>query len=408
MHGSSDFHRLSELVAKTKPIQVLYVSHYNHLRMGGQQSMVALIENLDRRFFRPMVVLPSPGPLAEKLAGLDCWVHYIPLGPVKPKNFSRLLRVYRSFRMMYAVHGIDIVHPDAERDAFICGLAKLGSPTKMMWHVRLTQRNRLDRWNASLADGIIGISEGVRKRLETFAPIDAKYRTIFNGVDCSRFTPHDYPGDLRSRLGLPNRRFILSFIGQFKEGKGVLDLLHALPHLHNKIQPGEQPLVLLIGQADNPDFQRRIKQEISSLAIADQVRIVPFQNNIHEWMQASDAVVLPSHEGTEGMGRVLFEAMACGAVAMGSDISGIREVILHDSGILFPERSPDRIANAIAALIAKPEWRATLRSNGIAQARARFSINKHARNVEEFYFAMLGRFRQDGLMKFSTDTLMEN
>jgi glycosyltransferase involved in cell wall biosynthesis len=110
---------------------------------------------------------------------------------------------------------------------------------------------------------------------------------------------------------------------------------------------------------------------------------------VERWMQAADILVSGSHEDTEGMSRVLYEAMACGAVPVATDIRGNRDAITPQSGVLVPEHDPGAIAAAVQALQADAPRRAALSAAGVRRARERFDIRLHARAVEAFYRAVL-------------------
>ena len=50
----------------------------------------------------------------------------------------------------------------------------------------------------------------------------------------------------------------------------------------------------------------------------------------------------------EGMPYTLLEAMACGKAVIGSDISGINDVIVHGkTGLLVPPKDTQALASAI-------------------------------------------------------------
>lgn len=372
-----------------RKLAVLYVSHYTHMRMGGQQSMIALIERLDRAFVTPYALAPGPGELADKLKELNTPVAHLPLGSIKPKRIFSIIAAIRGVRTMCKRDAIDIVHPDSERDAFVCGLAIRGLPTKMIWHVRLTLSNGLDPFIVRLADGIIGISEGVRHRFDHFPKIDEKYQTIYNGVDCKRFSPTTERVQLRKRLDLPRDRFVLLFVGQFKRGKGILELAHAMALLKQRMHPDKLPLLLMIGAPNDSTAIREFQTIVERSELGENVRCLPQQREIYRWMQAADAIVLPSHEGAEGMGRVLFEGMACGAVAIGSDVSGVREALSPESGLLTLEKSPESIADAIEKLALDSALKERLRQGAIQRARTTFDIRLHAKAVQNFYKSML-------------------
>lgn len=83
--------------------------------------------------------------------------------------------------------------------------------------------------------------------------------------------------------------------------------------------------------------------------------------------------------------------MACGAVVVATDISGNREALTPESGILVPEKSPRDLARAVAALVNDPARAARYQDHGLRRAREAFDIALHASGVEEFYFEVLGR-----------------
>lgn len=373
------------------PITVAFVSHHPHLRMGGQRSMVLLIEHLDRTRVRPLAICPGPGELTERLRVLDCPVTHIPLYRIKPRTLRRVWESSRRIRALLRQRAVDIVAPDAARDAFTCGLAKLGTPTKMVWFVRLTGPDNLDFINQHLADGMIGDSDDTRKRFSRSPRVSLKYRTIVGGVDLRLFRPVEDRGPLRRQLSLPLDRFILLFVGQIKRAKGVLDIVDAMALLGRERPPDRLPLLLLVGTPDPREILEEIARRAAAGGVAEHVRVVPQQPAIQEWMQAADALVSASHQDTEGMSRVLYEAMACGAAVIATDISGNREALTPESGILVPEKSPRDLARAVAALANDPARAARYRDHGLRRAREVFDIALHARGVEEFYFEVLGR-----------------
>lgn len=370
------------------PITAAFVSAFDTYRMGGQKSMVALIKNLDRSKVRPLAFVPREGELSEELKKYDCPTYFFNIPPLKPKHYAELISNGRAIRTLISKENIKIIHPDNERDAFFLGFVKMFTRAKMVWHVRLTEKNRNDRWNERFADGIIGISEATRLRFSKTKAIDDKFRKIFNGVDCELFKPVEDRSYLRKKLNIEMNDFILIFVGQIKAGKGVFDLLEAVKIL-KEMNLAKSIKLYIIGSKMSEDDYRRVLDTIEKNSIQSMVNLVAQQDNIHEWMQASDALILPSHEGVEGMGRVMFEAMACGSVAIGSDISGVRESVEDDCGILISEKNPNEIVEVLLKLIEDEQLQKYYRLRGREHAVKAFDIVRHARNVEQFYFDLL-------------------
>lgn len=347
--------------------------------------MALLIEHLDRRVVLPLAICPGPGELTDHLTALGCPVVHIPLHHIKPRTLAAVWRSSRSIRAVLRERAVDIIAPDAPRDAFTCGLAKAGTTTKMVWFVRLTVRHNLDPVLVRLADGMIGVSDDVRRRFSRWRRVATRYRTILDGADLQRFRPAEDRAALRRTLGLPPDRSVLLFVGQIKVGKGVLDILDAMAQLRATALPGPGPMLLVIGTPDPPAILEEIARRTQARGIVDDVRVLPQQHDIERWMQAADVLLSGSHQDTEGLSRVLFEAMASGAIPVATDIRGNREALTPETGILVPERAPDSIAAAVRDLMAaSPERLAALRAAGLRSARERYDIRTQARAVEAF------------------------
>jgi len=226
--------------------------------------MALLIEHLERRLVEPLAICPGPGELTDHLLALHCPVVHIPLYHIKPRTLVPMWRSSRAIRRVLLERRVDIIAPDASRDALTCGLAKLGTRTKMVWFIRQTGRYRLDPLLEWLADGMIGDSSDAGRRFSRRSRARGKFRAIWAGSDLRRFRPP--PGGdrraVREALDLPEDRFLLLFVGQVKAAKGALDIVDALALLRRDVPPsgGEIPLLLMIGTPDPPEILEEISR----------------------------------------------------------------------------------------------------------------------------------------------------
>ncbi len=372
----------------TEKINILYVSHYSHIRMGGQRSMLNIIGMLDRNKFQAFAIVPEPGELSDALKRLNCLCEIVPMCNLKVIRTLKILKLIKSIRKIIQEKNIDIIHSDQDHDTLVCGFAKKKTRARLIWHVRLTRSYKWDRINSMMADKIIMVADDIKYRFSKSCATQKKCITIYNGVNCELFNPVD-KNKVRIELNLPVKKFIIIFVGQIKEGKGIFDLANAIDILHMTMTNLDMPSVLYIGTPKNKNILKRLISLIKKKDIEQFVEIFPQQNNIHKWMQAADVLAAPSHEGVEGMGRVLYEAMACGTAVITTDISGNREAVTPDTGLVVPERSPHDLAFAIKKLIKDEKNLSELQKNGRKRSLDLFNFKTNIQFIEDQYFRLI-------------------
>lgn len=101
-------------------------------------------------------------------------------------------------------------------------------------------------------------------------------------------------------------------------------------------------------------------------------------------------VVLPSR--SEGMGRVLVEAMFAGKPRIGANVGGIPTVINDGrDGLLFESGSVDLLAERLTRLMADAELRARLGRAGRERALKEFTLDRYLERIDAFYCEVLAR-----------------
>lgn len=370
-----------------KKIKIAYISHFSSLQMGGQRSTYYLMENLNRDVFEPVLICPENGEFSDKCSAIGINSIFINLYSIKPKNYFRLIKEYKNISNLINKLELDLLHIDRDADVVITNLAKKKTKAKTIWHIRVNNGNFFDRFNSKNSDGIIGVSEAAKLRVDV-KYLD-KYKTIYNGVDLNLFKPASNKSELREKLCLPDDKFILIFVGQQIKSKGIFDIIEALRIL--KVNNEDLPLTLLIGTAKNEYIKLILQEKIQEYGLNNYCLLKPQQNNIFEWMQAADALIIPSYPGSEGMPRVLYEAMACGCIAIGSNIDGIKEIIDEEFGILIEPGNAKNIATNISKIMKEKDLQAKLRLKGRQRAEELFDIKKHTNEIEKFYLSIMNK-----------------
>jgi colanic acid/amylovoran biosynthesis glycosyltransferase len=160
-------------------------------------------------------------------------------------------------------------------------------------------------------------------------------------------------------------------VGRLDPSKGFDDLLRAAALVRDR---GLDVDVSLVGDGDQAGALRRLA---STLGIAGRVHFRGWlaHDAVPAAMRESTMLVHPSCGLGDAVPTVIKEAMALGTPVIGSTAVGIPE-LLDDGrcGLLVPERSPERLADAIAELLRDAALRDRLGRAGRAFAERTFDL----------------------------------
>lgn len=184
---------------------------------------------------------------------------------------------------------------------------------------------------------------------------------------------------LRRALNLPLNRVLCLFMGRFVARKKPDFLLKAWQSMEDVYDRAE--LVVVGSGMDQHDS---IEENVRALAsLTKHVHFRDITKNPEKYYQACDLLLLPSER--EGQPNVMLEMMACGNPVVGSDIPGLREIIINGStGMIFPENDQAAFTQAVRRLI---EDQAVRLESGV-QARKLIVSAKDVRVVTEQYLKL--------------------
>ena len=212
---------------------------------------------------------------------------------------------------------------------------------------------------------------------------------VTNGVNPEKFAlaPADRGAveDLARRYPRAEALNLL-FVGNLLPAKGVLELLEATRRL--LASDGPRVRLLLVG----PNYmQKEIRRFVDGAGIADSVEVVgPVpHSSVKHWMSFCDIFILPSH--FEGVPTVLFEALYLGKPSVFTRVGGIPNVITESEAMLIEPRSVDTIVKAVSVLLADPDLRARLASNGQRLIAREYTWQRNAQRMVQVYERVLAR-----------------
>jgi len=207
------------------------------------------------------------------------------------------------------------------------------------------------------------------------------------GVDHDLFRPDGRRA--RRRPGL--RRIVC--VGRLVARKGVGNAISALVQLPDTelIVAGGPPRHRL---GEDPEA-RRLRALARECGVADRVELRGRMDreDVAALLRSADAVAcVPWYEP---FGIVPLEAMACGTPVVASAVGGMIDSVVDGvTGVHVPPRDPERLAEALAPLLADPERRATYGAAGVERVRRRYGWPRIAAATLDVYARVAARPRR--------------
>jgi phosphatidylinositol alpha-1,6-mannosyltransferase len=166
--------------------------------------------------------------------------------------------------------------------------------------------------------------------------------------------------ELRPDLIVRGRVVAVGSQEQMYKGHDVL--LRALAALRAQ---GEDLHLQLVGQGRHHQHLRRLAADLGVQAHVTFIPVIGTKGEMTDLLDTAEIFAMPSM--TEGLPRVLIEAMARGAVCVGSDVGGIPELL--DASVLCPVGDSEALAVLIRRLHNDPDLRVVHSQRNLDRSR---------------------------------------
>lgn len=318
----------------SKKIKILYV--ITSLRVGGAEKLVVDLSLRLKNEGHEVEIFVIDGthtPFTRLLEENGVRIHKAAHGYSQMWNPWH----YRKLKALLQINHYDIVHSHNTTAQIITYLAgsKLKNNSRFITteHNTYNRRRRipllkiLDRKMYDFYEKVACVSETTRKNLLCYLSKTeeaAKYITIFNGIDISKFRA--------ARFDKPNEhkdKIIMLMVAAFRKQKDQPTLIRALKHLPEKY---------IVWFAGDGSRRQKCEKLVKELGLDSRVKFLGNRTDIPELYSQVDIIVISSHY--EGMSLASIEALASGKPFIASNVAGLRE-IAEGCGLVF-ERSNDR------------------------------------------------------------------
>ena len=192
------------------------------------------------------------------------------------------------------------------------------------------------------------------------------------GVDTNLFSRSEKVDIIRKKYEIDGN--VLLFVGRLIRVKGVYYLIKALPEV---LKQHPKTKLLIVGSGPE---KRRLMQLSAELEIINKVVFIDevLQEDLIPLYSIANILVLPSiidvTGETEGLGVVLLEAMACRVPVIGSDVGGIKDIIIDgETGLLSEQKNNDSLAEKIIQLLSDEQLRKKVIENGFKLVKDKYT-----------------------------------
>ena len=163
-----------------------------------------------------------------------------------------------------------------------------------------------------------------------------------SGVDDNLFAP----ALRRRRSGVKAKTLVIGCASRLIKDKGLEELILAI----KAIDQSYDIELHIAGEIYKQNPSSFSEDEVKKWAEIKSVKLLGNVTDMVGFWQGCDIAILPSHR--EGLPKALLEAAACGLPLLGSDVPGVREIVVHGSnGLLFTKGDSVDIASKIEKMI---------------------------------------------------------
>jgi glycosyltransferase involved in cell wall biosynthesis len=394
----------------TKDNRIRIVLFDEAVAFGGSVVVLAhLLNNLDRRTFRPLVVTSLDASSVQQLFRSEdilYWfrprldysdrIRWMARGPARSELAKRLWAYLFSaaqflanlpghLAMYYKVWRArpDIIHVNNGREGL---LAARAFKVPLLFHFH------------GMSPGLIFGTYDTRFVAAAFVSISRfiSEEAVKLGVPRDRIVDIPNPAprvatsqarrlEWRQKYGIPDDAVLLAHVGRLIRWKGQLEFLKAFRRIADDCP---QAFVLIVGD-DVEGFSAQYPQSLRALVeeagLGQRVVFTGHVQDVLGLMSAADIVVHSSIE-PEPFGLVITEAMAAGAAVVASRLGAPTEIVTHGvTGILVDPADEKEFAAALAELVQNPARRRQLAEAGHRLALDRYSPESFARQIEDVY-----------------------
>lgn len=285
---------------------------------GSGKVVYDLVSNLDHSIFSPEICcFHNKGAYFKEIEKLGVPIHIFPFAISYRPFLSfpfRLLKIIRFFKKQQ----IDIIHSWHWSSDFSESLAaKFAGIPWLMTKKSMGWGNKAWRWRSSLSTAIITINSDMNSFYK--GTMMSKVHAIPLGVDTDFYSPKYILKDsLKEKLTIQENDFVLVSVVNLIPVKGIEILIRAVMEIND---PTIKLLIVGYDKGEYADSLKELAKGIPSISfVGKKLEVRPYH-------KIASVFVIPTLDLGEGLPVAPLEAMASGKIVIGSNVSGVKDIL---------------------------------------------------------------------------------
>lgn len=392
---------------KSPPKRILFVDHTASLG-GGELALLALVRQLDRSRFEPVVLLFSHGPLEVELRSI-AETHVLSLATelansrkdtvgISALPWNTLLEITRFLlRLRRTVEDLrpSLIYTNSLKADLLGGLVARYLRIPLIWHIRdriepdylpsLAVRG-LRLASRLIPDAVIANSRTTLLTLHLPERTDAS--VIPSGIHLAPFIEASAGAESLGEALAAGHEVRIGVIGRICAWKGQDVFLRAAALVHSAF-PTTRFLVIGAPLFGEKEDERNLRSLCQSIGLQNKVTFTGFQRDMPAAVAGLHVLV---HASTipEPFGQVIVQGMAAAKPVVATRGGGPSEIITDgETGFLIDRGDAQAMADTIQFILTHPEIAHTAARRGQHSVRSRYDIETTTHTTERLFWKLL-------------------
>ncbi|TVQ17830.1 MAG: glycosyltransferase [Bacteroidetes bacterium] len=391
---ADDSVHITSTIVPEKPAGLLIITSYPPRECGIATYSQDLIEALYNKFSQSLQIKVCAMESGEDVFSYSREVKYV-LKTFLPDGYAKLANAINldpDIQFVLIQHEFGFFKK--QQQAFTDFLHQLTKPVIIVFHTVLPRPNPALRLAVKqIADACVSVivmthnSKGILT--QDYDVPDDQISVIAHGTHLVSFVSNS---TLKKKYALEKRKVFTTF-GLLSRGKSIETTIEALPVIVSRFPDA---LFLVIGKThpevfknDGEEYRESLEKKVKALGLENHVKFInqylPLPELL-EYLQLTDIYLFTTNDPNQAVSGTFAYAMSCGCPVISTPIPHAREVLTHDTGVIFDFGNSQQLAEKVIKLLENKPLRKSIRNNSlqaiVATAWENSAIS-HAREIEK-------------------------